>query len=161
MSVSKIFNITIAFLIAFTFISCSKEKDKQVSDKQTQKTSDDDEIDNPADTIMTPEEAFSSALLIEYLNDSDDEDLAEYLETEIYKMGGDFTGVAVVEATPSTWLVTLEKDNTSKNYLLQKYLNIKANENYFRIKETNLTISDIISKGRQKTPAGEQKETKK
>jgi hypothetical protein len=162
MSSMKIFNCTFALLIAFTFLSCSKDKDKEkVTDKQTQKNTEDEEIDNPADTIMTPEESFSSAILIDYLNDSDDEDLAGYLETEIYKMGGNFTGVSVIEATPSTWLVMLEKDNTTKNYLLQKYLNVKTNENYFRMKETPLTVTDLILKEKVKTPVVEQKDSKK
>ncbi|RPI16922.1 MAG: hypothetical protein EHM58_10955 [Ignavibacteriae bacterium] len=151
-----IFNYIIVLIIGITFLSCSKD-----SDKQSQRNMDEDEIENPADTTLTPEEMFSTSILIDYLNDSDDEDLADYLETEIYKTGLDFSGISVVEATPSTWLVMMEKDSVTKNYLLQKFLNVKTNENYFRMKETQLTLTDIISKEKIKSSAGEQKEDKK
>lgn len=149
----KILTLAIVLFTVFTFISCSK--DDNVSDKQTQQKSRDEDIESTLDTNMTPEEAFSAAILIDYLGDSDDEDLAGYLEDEIYKMGSNFTGISVVEATPSTWLVMLEKDSISKNYLLQKFLNVKTNENYFRMQETKLTVTDIITKPKDKISAGE------
>ena len=104
---------------------------------------------------MTPEEKFSTAILIDFLDDSGDEDLAEYLETEIYKMNSNYRGASVIEITPSTWLVMLEKDGATKNYLVQKYVDFTTNEDYFRMKETTLTPADVFSKGRTKTSAGE------
>lgn len=130
-------------LVLFCFISCSKD------DKTPE------ENDNPADTNLTPGEKFSVSILSDFLDDSDDEDLASFLETQIYKMGTGYNGAAVVEITPSTWLVMLEKDGNTKNYLLQKYVDFKTNEYYFTFKETQLTLTDIITKGKTKTSAGE------
>jgi hypothetical protein len=143
------------FLLAVSvfFVSCSKE-DKPTTQQNQQKVLN-DENDNPADTNLTPEEKFSASILIDFLDDSDDEDLASFLETEVYKMGSNFNGASVVEITPSTWLVSLEKEGNVKNFLLQKYVDFKSNEYYFSMKETSLTLTDIISRSRPKTTAGE------
>jgi hypothetical protein len=136
--------------------SCSKDdkpKDQNSSTNNQQKNQQDDE-DNPADTNLTPEEKFSAAIMIDFLNDSDDEEVADYLETEIYKMGLNYTGASVVELFPSVWLVMLEKEGVTKNYLLQKFVNVQSNEDYFRLKETSITITDIISRGKPILPAG-------
>ncbi len=57
--------------------------------------------------------------------------------------------------TPSTWLVSLEKDGSVKNYLLQKYVDLKSNEYYFSFKETTLNLTDVISRVKPKISAGE------
>ena len=114
----------IALLTATVLISCSKE-DKPVTQQKQQNVQQDDE-DSPADTNLTAEEKFSASILIDFLGDSEDEDLAEFLETEIYKMGVNYKGVSIVEITPSTWLVSFEKDSTMKNYLLQKYVEFRS-----------------------------------
>lgn len=141
-------------LTAAIFISCSKD-DKPVTQQQNQQKVMQDDSDNPADTNLTPEEKFSASILVDFLNDSDDEDLASFLETEVYKIGANYNGASVVEVTPSTWLVTFEKSGALKNYMLQKYVDFRTNEYYFTFKETNLTITDVISRTRQKAPAGE------
>lgn len=133
-------------------ISCSKE-DKPVDQQTDKKSTDEQEI--VEEINLTPEEKFSSAILDDFLDESEDDDLASFLESEIFKMGGNFNGCAVVEVTPSTWLVILEKDSTSKNYLLQKYVDFKSNENYFNMKETTLGLTDVVSRRRNKVPAGE------
>jgi hypothetical protein len=109
--------------------------------------------DETLDTNLTPEEKFSSAVLVDFLNDSDDDELADYLETEIYKLNVNYNGASVIELAPSLWLVMLEKDNTTKNYLLQKFVDFQSNENYFRMKETTLTASDVFSRSRVNIPA--------
>ncbi len=134
--------------------SCSKD-DKPVTQQQNQQKVAQDENDNPADTNLTPEEKFSASILVDFLEDSDDEDLGSFLETEIYKMGANYNGASVIEVTPSTWLVSLEKDGTVKNYLLQKYVDLKSNEYYFSFKETTLNLTDVISRVKPKTQAGE------
>lgn len=141
-----------SFILVF-FVSCSKE-DKSTEQNNTAGNQIEDS-DNPADTNLTPEEKFSTSILLDFLNDSEDEDLAEYLETQIYKMGSDYTGASVIEVTPSTWLVMLEKGGTTKNYLLQKFVDFKSNEYYFSMKETLLTVTDVISRRKVKTSAGE------
>lgn len=142
-----------AFLLALILLSCSKEE--KLPNQQTTDKKQNEEVENPADTNLTPEEKFSASVLVDFLNDSDDDDLADFLESEIYKQGNNYTGAAVVEVTPSTWLVTLEKDGTTKNYLLQKFVDFKTNEYYFSFKETGLTITDVVSRTKNKIPAGE------
>lgn len=137
-------------LISAILISCSKEDTPQTQQKVSQ-----EENENPADTNLTPEEKFSAAILVDFLGDSDDEDLGDFLETEIYKMGANYNGATVVEITPSTWLVSLEKDGAVKNFLLQKYVDFKSNEYYFSFKETTLHLTDVISRVKPKTQAGE------
>ena len=137
-------------LISAILISCSKEETPQTQQKVTQ-----DDSDNPADTNLTPEEKFSAAILVDFLEDSEDEDLGSFLETEIYKMGANFNGASVIEVTPSTWLVSLEKEGSVKNYLLQKYVDLKSNEYYFSFKETTLNLTDVISRVKPKTQSSE------
>lgn len=143
----------LAVLLAVIFISCSKEE-KPINQQTTDKKQNED-VENSADTNLTPEEKFSTSVMVDFLNDSDDDDLADFLESEIFKQGSSYTGAAVIEVTPSTWLVTLEKDGTTKNYLLQKFVDFKTNEYYFSYKETGLTITDVISRSKTKTSAGE------
>lgn len=143
------FNKIKIFLFAgflLIFISCQK-------DDKTPRTEDEDET--PADTNLTPPEKFSYSVLMDFLDDSDDEQLASYLENEIYKMGANYKGASIVEITPAVWFLTMEKDSTSKNYLLQKFIDFKTNSYYFTLKETSLTITDIISRKRNNSPAGE------
>lgn len=135
--------ILILFVLA-GLLSCSGD------DKQPNKLSDQqDESDSPADTNLTPEEKFSSSIITDFLGDPDDDDLTIYLETEIYKLGTNYKGAAVIELTPSTWFVSFDKDSTTKNYVLQKFVDLRSNEYYFRFNETTLTLTDIIIRGRK------------
>ena len=143
--------IIILFLLA-GFTSCTKD-DKQP--EQDGKKLQQEETDLTVDTNLTPEEKFSAAIMTDFLDDSEDDDLAGFLESEIYTMGAAYNGASVTEVTPSTWLVSFEKDGTVKNYLLQKYADIKTNEYYFSMKETSLTVTDVISRKRNKLPAGD------
>lgn len=133
-------------------ISCSKEETQSL-DNLKKDTGED--IENPADTNLTPEEKFSASLMSDFLESSEDDDLADFVETEIYKTAQNYNGTAMVEVTPSTWLVSFEKEGISKNYLLQKYVDIRSNEYYFSLKETGLTISDIVSRKSLKLPSGD------
>ena len=135
-------------------MSCSKDDKNSQQNTNTQKVQQDDS-DNPPDTNLTPQEKFSSSIMLDFLNESDDEALADYLETEIYKMGASYKGASVVEISPAAWLVMLEKDGNTKNFLLQKFVDFKTNEYYFDMKETSLTITDVITRKNKKSPAGE------
>src|SRR4030095_3651865 len=141
-------------LVLISFDSCTKEDKPQVQQNNNNSHSQDDD-ENSADTNLTPEEKFSSSILSDFLSDSEDEDLASFLETQVYGFSSTYNGAAVVEITPSTWLVMLEKNGTTKNYILQKYVDFRTNEYYFTFEETTLTLNDIITKGKSKTSAGE------
>ncbi len=142
--------IIFIFIFGF-FVSCSKDDKQTQQQNNAPKNQVEDIDDNPADTNLTPEEKFSTAIMLDFLNDSDDEDLADYLENEVYKMGANYRGASLVELNPSTWLLILEKDGTTKNYLVQKFVDFTTNDEYFRMKETSLTVTDVIAKGKVKT----------
>ncbi len=150
----NIFLFSFISLNLLLFSSCTKNDKTSTQEENAPKTQIED-LDDTGDTVMTPAEKFSTAILIDFLDDSNDEDLAEYLESEIFKMNTNYRGASVIEVTPSTWLVMLEKDGVTKNYLLQKYVDFTTNENYFKLKETTLTVTDVIAKGKGKTSAGE------
>lgn len=129
--------------VLFVFISCSNDEKQTQPKNQTQQNT---EQENPNDTNLTPAEKFSSAILLDFLNGSEDEDLAAFLEEEVFKMGVNYSGASVVEVSPSTWLLSLEKNDSNKNFLIQKYVDFKSNEYYLRMKETSLNVTDVISK---------------
>ena len=137
--------------ILILFSSCSKDDKQNTEQEKAPKNQVEDMDDNSADTNMTPEERFSTSIMLDFLDDSDDEDLGDYLESEIYKMGANYKGASVVELNPSTWLIELEKDGAVKNYLLQKFVDFNSNDYYFKLKETSLTVTDVIAKGKVKT----------
>ncbi|MCC6865296.1 MAG: hypothetical protein IT280_03970 [Ignavibacteria bacterium] len=146
------------FAASFFIFGCSKEENnsqQQQNQQKVQNQNQNDESDNPADTNLTPEEKFSSSIQVDFLDDSDDDDLAAFLENEIYKMGASYNGAAVIEITPSTWLVSFEKSGNVKNYILQKYVDFKTNEYYFSFKETTLTNADVVSRTKPKKQAEE------
>jgi hypothetical protein len=154
------FLFPIIFLVFFIALQgCTKKEDKPVTENkntnQIQPQSSGDTIENPEDSTLTPEEQFSTSIMSDFLDGSDDEDLQDYLETEIYKYAQNYNGVSVVELSPSTWFVSFEKDGNYKNFILQKYIDFKTSDAYFKMKETSLNVSDIVSKSRNKSSAGE------
>jgi hypothetical protein len=141
MYLRKLFTISIILLFSVIFVSCSKDKDK-VTDKKEQKVQEDEEF-NPADTNLTVEEKFSASILNDFVSSSEDDDLAAYLEDELFKYNDKFRGASLTQLTESLWLVTLENQGTVKNFLLQKFVDFKSNDYYFNLKETNLTVNDV------------------
>jgi hypothetical protein len=128
-------------LTAACLVSCSKEE-KLPPDINHKDTTEDS--DNPADTNLTPEERFSAAMMSDFLDNSEDDDLADFIESEIYKTGISYSGTAMIEISPSTWLVIFEKDGTTKNYLLQKFTETGSGEYYFSFRETSVSVQDIV-----------------
>ena len=127
----------------FVLLSCSKE-DKQQNQKSVKQETKEEEIENPGDTSMTPEEKFSSSIMIDFLDSSDDDDLDAYLQDELFKYSKDYRGASVIQLTNSTWFVSLQNNTMTKNFILQKFVDFNSNDYYFVLKETQLTISDII-----------------
>lgn len=138
----QILKIFIVFIF-FIFISCSKE-DKQPNQKNGKDTK--QETENPEDTIMSPEEKFSTSITEDFLDAPEDEDLQAYLEDELFnKYSKDFRGASLMQLTNTIWFVSLETNNTTKNFLLQKFVDFNSNDYYFVLKETTLTGADVIS----------------
>ena len=158
----SVFKITkyILLLAALIFVSsCSKNDDKPVTEKQKQTvqnpdTQSDDQT-SPADTNLTPEEKFSTSIMTDFLDELEDEDLQGFLEDEVFKYSNNYTGAAVISLTSSTWLLSLEKDNNVKNYIIQKYVDFKTNDYYFTMNETNLKIPDFSTHSGGKSGAGQ------
>lgn len=132
----------ILFLAFFSFLYFQSCTDKI---KELQQKSEEEKEENAPDTNLTAAEKFAYVMLTDFLNESEDADLASYLEEEIFTMESNYTGAAIMELTPSTWLLSLEKNGTVKNYILQKYLDFKTLESYFTMSETNLKTSEILS----------------
>jgi hypothetical protein len=139
----KSFLNLLAILSLILFVSCSKE-DKQQNQKSSKQDTKQEDIENPSDTLMTPEEKFSSSIMIDFLDSSEDEDLEGYLQDELFKYSKDYRGASVIQLTNSTWFVSLQNNTSTKNFILQKYVDFNSNDYYFVLKETNLTVSDII-----------------
>jgi hypothetical protein len=93
---------------------------------------------------MTVEEKFSSSILTDFLDDTDDDDLGAYLEDELFKYSQNYRGASLMQISNSLWFVTLENQNSSKNFLLQKFVDFNTNDYYFRLTETSLNVSDIL-----------------
>lgn len=134
------------FLIPLLFFSCSKNNppEQQNKDKVQQNKKQEEQPNNETDTSLSPPELFGVTIQSDFLNESDDEDLGDYLENELYKYSQNFRGASVNEINSSTWLVTLENNQTTKNFLLQKFLDFKTSDYYFVLKETNLSISELL-----------------
>jgi len=128
-------------LLLAGLMSCSKTE-KQGEKESANKNQ--EEVENPADTIMTVEEKFSSSILSDFLDDTDDDDLAVYLEDELFKFSQNYRGASVLQISHSLWFVSLEGQNNMKNFLLQKFVDFNTNEYYFRLTDTPLNVSDII-----------------
>ena len=58
---------------------------------------------------MTPEEQFSSSIMTDFLGDSDDDDLQDYIETEIYKYAQNYNGVSMLSFLRVPGLFHLKK----------------------------------------------------
>ncbi|MGA2668084.1 MAG: hypothetical protein ABSF32_04110 [Ignavibacteria bacterium] len=129
------------FLLLAGLMSCSKNEKQQEKENSSKNQ---EGIENPSDTIMTVEEKFSTSILSDFLDDTDDEDLASYLEDELFKYSQNYRGASVMQISNSLWFVSLENQNNVKNFLLQKFVDFNTNEYYFRLSETSLNITDII-----------------
>lgn len=142
---------TILFLlITVFFVSCSKDNKPTVTGDEKKQTNQNQSLttpideNNPADTNLTTEEKFSTSVMVDFLDSAEDEDLEGFLEDEVFKFSQSYTGAAVISLSPSTWLLALEKDNSTKNYIIQKFVDFKTNEYYFRMNETGLKLTDAI-----------------
>lgn len=141
MTFRKLSALFFILIFSIIFLSCSKDKEN-ITEKTQQKVQEDEDF-NPADTNLTVEEKFSSSILNDFLSNSEDDDLAAYLEDELFKYNDKFRGASLTQLTESLWFVSLENQGTTKNYLLQKFVDFRTNDYYFNLKETSLAINDV------------------
>jgi hypothetical protein len=118
-------------LIVIAFVSCSKDEIKRKIEKTTNTEVTEDDTDT---TAMTPEEAFSSAMVNNIL-DTEDEDLQNYLEDEIYPMVKNSNKVTIDNISSSLLLLQYFENGNQKNILIQKFYNPAKDEFYFEKRE--------------------------
>lgn len=127
------------FLILIFTVSFSCKKDdsekQSSSDNKIPKT----EVNNEgeSDTIMTPQEIFSSALVQNILGIEEDDDLEVYLEEEIYPVVSKSNKVTLDKISSSEYLLTYGDEGNRKYFLLQKFYDPVKDEFVFEKKETD------------------------
>ena len=120
-------------LLTILIISCGDDK------KSDTETADKDE----SDTIsLSPEELFSSTLLEDILQSSEDDDLKSYLEEEIYPIVSNSTKVTIDRVSASLYLLSYDENGVQKNFVIQKFYNPSSLEMYFEINETETNAAD-------------------
>lgn len=117
-------------LIIVSFISCSKDDIKRKIEKTTNTEVTEDETDT---TALTPEEAFSSAM-VGILN-TDDEDLQNYLEDEIYPIVKNSNKITIDKISSSLFLLQYVENGNQKNILIQKFYDLDKDEFFFEKRE--------------------------
>jgi hypothetical protein len=120
-------------LLTLLIISCGDDK------KSDTETTDKDE----SDTIsLSPEELFSSTLLEDILQSSEDDDLKSYLEGEIYPIVANSTKVTIDRVSASLYLLSYDENGVQKNFIIQKFYNPSSLEMYFEINELETNAVD-------------------
>lgn len=114
-------------LVVIAFASCSKEDIKRKIEKTTTTEFTEDDTDT---TAMTPQEAFSSALVSNIL-DIEDEELQNYLEDEIFPIVRSSKKVTIDKISSSLYLLQYDEGGSQKNILLQKFYNPSNDEFFF------------------------------
>ena len=125
-------NVVIIFfilIISSTFYSCKNETSTKpkVEVKNTESDSNDDE----SDSTLTPEEAFSSALVQDIIGENEDVDLQIYLEEQIYPTASKSAKVTLDRVSGSLYLLSFDENGIMKNYILQKFYNPVKDEFIF------------------------------
>jgi len=120
-------------LLTLLIISCGDDK------KNDTETTDKDE----SDTIsLSSEELFSSTLLEDILQSSEDDDLKSYLEEEIYPIVSNSTKVTIDRVSASLYLLTYDENGVQKNFVIQKFYNPSSLEMHFEINEIETNAAD-------------------
>jgi hypothetical protein len=101
---------------------------------QIEKTNNTEVTENDADTTaLTPEEAFSQAM-VNILN-TEDEDLQNYLEDEIYPIVKNSNKITIDNISSSLFLLQYVENGTQKNILIQKFYDLEKDEYFFEKRE--------------------------
>jgi hypothetical protein len=125
-------------LILSVFISCSKDESEDDNESDTEESD---------TTNLTPAEKFSTSLMADFLNEEEDDALELYLEEVFYpQYNGKYKGASITKLGNSVWLITTDEPD-EKNFTLQKFVNMKTDDYYFKLKETKMTIEDILKDG--------------
>lgn len=120
-------------LLTILIISCG---DNTKNDTETTEKDDSDTIS------LSPEELFSSTLLEDILQSSEDDDLKSYLEEEIYPIVANSTKVTIDRISASLYLLSYDENGVQKNFVIQKFYNPSSLEMHFEINEIESSAVD-------------------
>ena len=127
--------ILIALIICSAFISCNKEtKTDQSSSKSDKGTN--EITESETDSVMTPEEIFSSSLVQDIMGEDEDIDLQIYLEEQIYPSVSKSNKITLDKISSSLYLLSYDDSGVMKSYILQKFYNPLKDEFVFDKTET-------------------------
>lgn len=134
MMISK---LVIVLIICSVFISCDKEtKTDQSSSKSDKGTN--EITESETDSVMTPEEIFSSSLVQDIIGDDEDIELQIYLEEQIYPLVSKSNKTTIDKISSSLYLLSYEESGVMKNFILQKFYNPVKDEFVFDKTETHI-----------------------
>lgn len=134
MMISK---LVIVLIICSVFISCDKEtKTDQSSSKSDKGTN--EITESETDSVMTPEEIFSSSLVQDIIGDDEDIELQIYLEEQIYPIVSKSNKITIDKVSSSLYLLSYEESGVMKSFILQKFYNPVKDEFVFDKTETQI-----------------------
>lgn len=129
--------LVIVLIICSVFISCDKEtKTDQSSSKSDKGTN--EITESETDSVMTPEEIFSSSLVQDIIGDDEDIELQIYLEEQIYPLVLKSNKITIDKISSSLYLLSYEESGIIKNFILQKFYNPVKDEFVFDKTETQI-----------------------
>ncbi len=128
-----VYKIIIIVLFTIIISSCGKKSSDEKSTSQEDLKS--EETDTSS---LTPQEALSITLIEDIMNQSDD-DLADYIQTEIYPIVAKSQRVTMERISASLYLLEYESSGTEKYILIQKFYSPITDEITFTRTETSIT----------------------
>ena len=129
--------LVIVLIICTVFISCDKEtKTDQSSSKSDKGTN--EITESETDSVMTPEEIFSSSLVQDIIGNDEDIELQIYLEEQIYPLVSKSNKTTIDKISSSLYLLSYEESGVMKNFILQKFYNPVKDEFVFDKTETQI-----------------------
>lgn len=129
--------LVIALTICAVFVSCNKEtKTDQSSSKSDKGTN--EITESETDSVMTPEEIFSSSLVQDIIGNDEDIELQIYLEEQIYPIVLKSNKITIDKISSSLYLLSYEESGIMKNFIIQKFYNPVKDEFAFDKTETQL-----------------------
>lgn len=129
--------LVIVLIICSAFISCNKEtKTDQNSSKPEKGTN--EVAESETDSVMTPEEIFSSSLVQDIMGEDEDIELQIYLEEQIYPLVSKSSKITIDKISSSLYLLSYEESGVMKTFILQRFYNPAKDEFVFDKTETQL-----------------------
>lgn len=127
--------LLIVLIICSAFISCNKETKTDQNFSKPEKGTN-EVAESETDSVMTPEEIFSSSLVQVIMGEDEDIDLQIYLEEQIYPLVSKSNKITIDKISSSLYLLSYEDSGVMKSFILQKFYNPLKDEFAFDKTET-------------------------